>query len=124
MRFSGRTRRGEPFLCVDLVQGTWGARCAKDGIDGLADVQVNHTNTLVEVIEANFPIRVECHELLPDSGGPGTWRGGLAIRRSWRYLGHGEGLLRSRSDRQRFPPYGLFGGQPGAPSRLVLQRVA
>ncbi|MBI2322514.1 MAG: hydantoinase B/oxoprolinase family protein [Chloroflexi bacterium] len=123
MRFSGRTRRGEPFLCVDLVQGTWGARCAKDGVDGLADVQVNHTNTPVEVIEANFPIRVECHELVPDSGGPGSWRGGLAIRRSWRYLGQGEGLLRSRSDRQRFPPYGLCGGRPGAPSRLVLQRV-
>jgi N-methylhydantoinase B len=122
MRFSGTTARGEPFLCVDLVQGTWGARCAKDGIDGLASFQVNHTNTPIEVIEANFPLRVESHALVPDSGGPGTYRGGLAITRSWRYLGQGEGLLRSRSDRQRIPPYGLFGGCPGAPSRLVLER--
>ncbi len=122
MRLGGRTVRGDSFLCVDLMQGVWGARCSKDGIDGVANLQVNHTNTPAEVIEANFPIRVESTNLAPDTGGPGRYRGGLATERSWRYLGQGEGFLRSRSDRQRFPPYGLFGGGAGAPSRLVLER--
>jgi N-methylhydantoinase B len=122
MRISGRDRRGSDFLCIDLVQGTWGARATKDGIDGLANLQANHTNTPIEVIEANFPIRVESHGFVLDTEGPGRYRGGLSLDRAWRYLGAGPGQFRSRSDRSRYPPYGLFGGGPGAPSRLILER--
>lgn len=122
MRLGGSTADGRRFLCVDLVQGTWGARQTRDGIDGLANIQANHTNTPIEIVEANFPLRIESHGFVPDSGGPGQYRGGLALERSWRYLGSGPGYLRSRSDRSRFPPYGLFGGSPGAPSRLQLER--
>lgn len=123
MRFGGVDAERNPFLCVDLVQGTWGARAHKDGIDGLANIQANHTNTPIEVVEANFPIRIESHAFVPDTGGPGQFRGGLALERSWRYLGSGPGFLRSRSDRSRFPPYGLFGGAPGVPSHLELERA-
>jgi N-methylhydantoinase B len=123
MRISGADQAGREFLCVDLVQGTWGARASRDGIDGLANMQANHTNTPVEALEANFPIRVERHSLVPDTGGLGKFRGGLSIERSWRYLGSRPGVFRSRSDRRRFPPYGLFGGQAGAPSRLTLERL-
>jgi N-methylhydantoinase B len=122
MRFSGTDSHGASFLCVDLVQGTWGARSDKDGVDGLANIQANHTNTPIEVVEANFPMRVESHTFVPDTEGPGEFRGGLALERSWRYLGAGEGGFRSRADRSRFPPYGLFGGGSGAPCRLVLER--
>lgn len=122
MRISGTTAEGRPFLCVDLVQGTWGARQTKDGIDALSSLQANHTNTPIEVVEANFPIRIESHTLVPDTGGLGKHRGGLAIERSWRYLGRDKGVFRSRSDRRKFPPYGLFGGHTGTPSRLVLER--
>jgi N-methylhydantoinase B len=122
MRISGRDQQGQDFLCVDLVQGTWGARCERDGIDGLANLQANHTNTPIEVVESNFPIRVESHGFVPDTEGPGKYRGGLSLERSWRYLGQGPGVFRSRSDRSRFPPYGLAGGGSGAPSRLELLR--
>lgn len=123
MRISGRDVEDRQFLCVDLVQGTWGARVAKDGIDGLSNLQANHTNTPIEVLEANFPIRVESHTLVPDTGGAGRFRGGLAIERSWRYLGGAPGVFRSRGDRRHFPPYGLFDGRPGAPSELWLERA-
>lgn len=122
MRISGRDHDGRDFLCVDLVQGTWGARDAQDGIDGLANLQANHTNTPIEVVESNFPIRVESHGFVPDTEGPGQFRGGLSLERAWRYLGSSEGVFRSRSDRSRFRPYGLAGGGPGAPSRLELLR--
>lgn len=122
MRFSGEDAAGTPFFCADLVQGTWGARAERDGVDALANIQANHTNTPVEVVEANFPVRVETHALIPDSGGRGRNRGGMALERSWRYLGGRSGVLRSRADRRRFPPYGLFGGQPGAASELWLER--
>lgn len=122
MRIGGTDDGGREFLCVDLVQGTWGARAERDGVDGLANLQANHTNTPVEAVEANFPVRVESHTLVPDTGGAGRYRGGLAIERSWRYLGAGRGSFRSRSDRCVYPPYGLFGGRSGLPSRLTLER--
>lgn len=123
MRLGGKNSAGQPFLCVDLVMGTWGARAERDGIDGLSNPVANHTNTPVELIESRYPVRVESHALVPDSGGPGKFRGGLAIERSWRYLGPDEGFMRSRGDRHRFPPYGLEGGGHGAPSALFLQRA-
>src|SRR5262249_25264504 len=54
-----------------------------------------------------------------DSAGPGTFRGGCGIRRDMRFLAD-EGKLTNLSERQRFAPYGLFGGQPGALARTVI----
>ena len=62
---------------------------------------------------------VERFELLRDSAGPGTFRGGAGLRRDLRFLAD-EGKLTNLSDRQRFPPYGLFGGEPGVRGRTVL----
>jgi N-methylhydantoinase B len=120
MRIGGTRHDGQQFLCLDLVQGTWGARRSRDGIDGVANVQANHMNTPMELIEANYPIRVERHALVPDTGGAGTFRGGMAIERWWRYLGHGPGFLRSRVDRVSTRPYGLFGGEPGAAAAVTV----
>ena len=49
------------------------------------------------------------------AGGAGRFRGGLAIERKWRLLA-GESTLSIRSDRRDHRPYGLSGGEPGAPS--------
>jgi len=64
---------------------------------------------------------VERYGLVPDSGGPGRHRGGLAIERAWRCLTPDTSLI-VRSDRAARPPYGLAGGLPGAPSANVLVR--
>ena len=55
---------------------------------------------------------IERYGLVPDSGGAGRYRGGLAIERIWRALTP-ETTLQVRSDRQRHRPYGLAGGGPG-----------
>jgi N-methylhydantoinase B len=39
--------------------------------------------------------------------------------RQVRFLGE-QGVLQIRSDKRRFPPYGLAGGQPGTPSMNLL----
>ena len=62
--------------------------------------------------EAEQPIRIEAYEFVPDKAGPGRFRGGVPFRRDYRFLEQ-EGVLQVRSDRHRFPPYGLYGGQPG-----------
>jgi N-methylhydantoinase B len=118
--FSGRDE-GEPFVYSELVVGTWGGRPVADGNDGLANPCASIANIPVEVAETDWPIRIERYGLVPDSGGAGRHRGGLAIERVWRALVP-DTLLQVRSDRQVHRPYGLLGGQPGERSSNLLVR--
>jgi len=71
------------------------------------------------MIEAEYPIRIEQYALVPDSGGVGKYRGGLSMVREYRLLAD-EAVLSVRSDKRRFPPFGLAGGQPGSPSMNIV----
>jgi len=119
--FSGR-HAGEPFVYSELVVGTGGGRPVADGNDGLANPCASMANIPVEVAESDWPIVIERYGLVPDSGGAGRYRGGLAIERIWRVTVPGT-LLQVRSDRQVHRPYGLAGGQPGAASSNLLLRA-
>jgi N-methylhydantoinase A/oxoprolinase/acetone carboxylase beta subunit/N-methylhydantoinase B/oxoprolinase/acetone carboxylase alpha subunit len=113
--FSGLRPDGERFVYYELVVGTWGARPVSDGNDGLSNPCATAANIPVEVAEAEFPILIERYGLVPDSGGAGRYRGGLAIERAWRSLAP-DTSLQVRSDRQHHRPYGLSGGGEGGPS--------
>ena len=104
-----------PFIYVDFTCGAWGARPWADGLDGNSNMFANMASHSVEVTEAEQPIRIEAYEFVPDKAGPGKYRGGVPFRRDYRFL-EKEGVLQVRSDRRRFRPYGLYGGQPGRPS--------
>jgi N-methylhydantoinase B len=104
-----------PFIYVDFTCGAWGARPWADGLDGNSNMFANMASHSVEVTEAEQPIRIESYEFVPDKAGPGKFRGGVPFRRDYRFLEE-EGILQVRSDRRRFRPYGLYGGQPGRPS--------
>ncbi|MCL5026935.1 MAG: hydantoinase B/oxoprolinase family protein [Chloroflexi bacterium] len=108
-----------PFVFLEFLLASWGGRPNKDGIDGNSSVVVNFSNNPVEVIEAEQPLRIEQYGFVPDSGGPGKYRGGLALVRDYRFLG-GEATLQIRSDRRVGLPYGLAGGRPGTPSLNIL----
>ena len=117
--FGGVDRaRGRRFVAYELVLSGTGARASKDGCEAMASA-FNASNIPVEAQEANQPVVIERFELIPDSAGPGTFRGGAAIRRDMRFLAD-EGKLTNLSERQRFAPYGLFGGRPGTLARTVL----
>jgi N-methylhydantoinase B len=79
----------------------------------------NASNIPVEAQEATQPIVVEHFGFIRDSAGAGTFRGGCGIRRDLRFLAD-EGKLTNLSERQKFPPYGLFGGKPGRLARTVI----
>src|SRR4029077_3984496 len=102
----------------ELVLSGTGARATRDGCEAMAWA-FNASNIPVEAQEANQPMIVERFELIGDSGGAGRYRGGCGIRRDLRFLAD-EGKLTNLSDRQRFAPYGLGGGQPGQLGRTVL----
>jgi N-methylhydantoinase B len=74
----------------------------------------NASNIPVESQEANQPVVIERFELIRDSAGAGRYRGGTGIRRDLRFLLR-NGKLTNNTERHRFGPWGLFGGQPGKP---------
>lgn len=110
---------GANRVMVDFLCGAWGARPFADGLDGASALGANLANVPIEEVEAVFPVRFVQYGFEPDSGGDGTYRGGLASVREFEFLGD-QGVLSIRSDRRLHPPYGLGGGRPGAPSRNVL----
>ena len=118
--FGGKDpRTGQPFICTDIQGGGSGARPTKDGRDGQDSHLPRFMNTPVEVAERQFPVRIERYEFLPDSGGAGTYRGGLALVRDIRMLADKVSFARY-GDRHVFPPPGLFGGKPGATGAFLL----
>ena len=116
---SGQRPNHDPFIIVDMICGAWGGRPNKDGIEAITNPSQNLSNTPVEVLEAQHPVRVEEYSLRADSCGAGRWRGGLGVRRSYRLLAD-EALLQLRSDRAKYRPYGLDGGDAGQPTRNFL----
>ncbi len=115
----GGYERGRPFIYVDFLSAAWGARPRADGLEGNTSMFANMASFSVEVIEAENPLEVLDNEYVPDSGGAGRFRGGAALRRTWRMLAE-EGLLQVRADRQTHRPWGLQGGGPGAAGRSLL----
>lgn len=117
---SGLRPNRQPFIIVDMICGAWGGRPDKDGLEAVTNASQNLSNMPVEVMEAEHPVRIEDYGFVPDSCGAGLWRGGVGIRRSYRILAP-EALLQMRTDRVTFRPYGLAGGEPGGPSRNMME---
>ncbi len=111
---AGYDRQREPFVLLEFLFGTWGGRPNKDANDALSSLAVNYSNSPVEVIEGEQPVVIEQYALRQDSAGPGQYRGGLGLVREYRLANLDEAVLQVRSDRQKFAPFGLQGGRPGA----------
>lgn len=116
----GGREKDRAFVLVDVVMSAWGGRPGADGVDGISSAASNGRNTPVEVIEAAYPVRVLSYELVPDTGGTGRNRGGLATRRVYQYIGREPATLQVRSDRSPTRPWGLLGGGEGSTSSNVM----
>jgi N-methylhydantoinase B len=108
-----------PFIFVEFICGAGGARPGLDGVDGHANPAACMCNVPCEVVEIESPVVIEQYGFVPDTGGAGKHRGGLALVRDYRFVGQ-EAILQVRSDRRTYLPYGLDGGRPGTPSSNVL----
>lgn len=112
-----RTRRF--FLDYERFGGGTGARYAKDGLDAVQFGVTNTSNLPIEVFESEYPVMAERYELVPDSGGPGNFRGGLGIRRDLRILCE-HAQLSAQGERFLRPPWGLGEGMPGGCGHFIL----
>ena len=96
---------------INPITGGGGGTAKEDGQDGSNSFL---KNTPVEITEAEVPIRVLSYGLLPDSGGPGLHRGGLATQMTFQVFSPNTTVTARNRDRVRFSCWGLQGGLPGA----------
>jgi N-methylhydantoinase B len=102
----------------ETVSGGMGARPTMDGLSGVHTHMTNSLNTPVEALEHGSPIRMIRYSLRPHSGGKGKQRGGDGVIREVKFLTKAQVTV--LSDRRKFAPYGLNGGEPGSPGRNIL----
>jgi N-methylhydantoinase B len=107
------------YVHYEILTGGTGARWGRDGVSATAFHLSNCKTAPVEIIESEFPVQVERFELTRDSGGPGTWRGGLGFVRAYRIL-EDETLFSLRTDKHDIAAWGSQGGEPGKKGSCVI----
>ena len=111
------------FVVQSLEGGGWGGRPYEDGESGTVSVcQGDVRNGSIEGIEMKCPVLVEERSLRRDSGGPGKYRGGLAIDMRVRNFVEGRWNF-ERARRRGCPAWGLWGGKPGETGGYYLRRA-
>lgn len=111
--FGTNPRNGRRFVSQSIEGGGWGGRPSGDGPSASMSVcQGDVRNGPIENIELKVPLLVEERALIEDSGGAGTFRGGLGERIRLRTLAEGRWNL-NQSRRKSLPGWGLQGGRPG-----------
>jgi N-methylhydantoinase B len=111
--------RGEYYCFLETLGGGYGGRATKDGPDAVQVHGQNTENAPIEDTEANYPVQIIRYELIDDSDGPGSQRGGLGLRRDYLFPDHAV-TFTVLADRDREGPWGLFGGQSGHTAEYVL----
>jgi N-methylhydantoinase B len=110
------------FLHVEFHNVTGrGGGPDQDGQDAGPYWLGNMANTSVEIIEAENPLLIDEYGFLPDTGGPGKYRGALGMVRQYRLTAE-KAIVQQRADRHVFPCWGIFGGKPGALSKSYFVR--
>ena len=113
--------RGQnPSFTLTLFQvGGTGARPSKDGLSAVG-FPSGVAGVPAEVIESLSPVVMKRRELRPNSGGAGTWRGGLGQLTEFVRRGEGRWSVSSIADRTKYPAPGLLGGKAGAAGEVAL----
>jgi N-methylhydantoinase B/oxoprolinase/acetone carboxylase alpha subunit len=122
--FGGRDpRTGEPYAHFHFEGVGWGGRAGMDGNNMVVTINGNCRNTPVEVFETRYPaFRIESYRLVPDSGGPGEFRGGLGGERIFTVTVP-EVTVSALLNRMKTEPWGVLGGGEGAVGGLWVRRA-
>ena len=115
-------RTGHYYTHYNFESIGWGGRAATDGNNAVCVPNGNCSNTPVEVLETRFPWVHSEYGLNDDGGGAGRTRGGLGITRVMT-VDADEIVCSALFDRAKNAPWGLFGGEEGQRSLLLVKRA-
>jgi len=110
----------DSFAYYETIAGGQGARPGRDGISGVHTGMTNTKNTPIESLERHYPFKVTKYRLRRGSGGAGKFIGGEGIERELEFLE--PATVSIISERRVRGPYGLAGGEAGAPGEDWLVR--
>lgn len=113
-------RTNKPYVYLETIGGGFGGRSDADGKDGVQCHTTNTSNLPTEAVEMEYPLLVERYELVDGSGGAGTFRGGLGMRRVIRPVGHTCRFF-GQGERQHTKPWGILGGLEAQSAHFALR---
>ena len=108
------------IAAINPVVGGGGGMPHRDGTNGSGADSAYLKNTPIEINETEVPVRFLRYGLLPDSGGAGRWRGGLATVLEFQVFAPDTRITVRNRDRCRFRPWGTLGGKASEPSNFIL----
>jgi N-methylhydantoinase B len=115
--WQGGGREGHSTMQYEIFGSAYGGGNGHDGTSMTATHLSNLHITPIEILESEFPCRINEFTFIPDSGGPGEYRGGLGFRRQYELLQ--DAMVVRRYERAKFPSSGMEGGSDGRKSRFV-----
>ncbi|MCW9047294.1 MAG: hydantoinase B/oxoprolinase family protein [Gammaproteobacteria bacterium] len=109
--------RTDAWDYYETIGGGMGASYLYDGLSGVQTHMTNTLNTPVEVLEMNYPLRVNEYSLRKNSAGKGQHSGGEGLLRSYTFLQDTHITL--LTERRRHKPWGINAGD-GAPGENLI----
>lgn len=104
---------------VGPVGGGAGGSALGDGSDASGANMAFLRNSPVEINEAEIPVRITEYGLVCDSGGPGQYRGGMAIVMEFKVFSPNSLVTARNRDRTLFGSWGFKGGHSGSTARFI-----
>jgi len=115
---SGMFPDGRKWGSSFLLSGGMGAKNNRDGLSA-APWPSNAGTTSAEIVESTTELLFRRRALVPNSGGDGTYRGGLGVATDIELRSKKSAVLSMMTDRVTHPPLGRHGGHPAAPNILT-----
>jgi N-methylhydantoinase B len=118
VQFSGHTAEGRPFALLLFASAGMGASARHDGLPTTA-FPTNSGGGSIEALESSAPLLFTKKEFRADSGGAGTYRGGLGQDIEVQNTTIAPLRVVLLGDRSRHPALGVHGGLPGEVARVL-----
>lgn len=115
--FWKKGRPGQSNMQYEILGSAYGGGQGYDGASGTACHLSNLHVTPIEILESEYPCRINRFDLLAGTGGKGQWRGGLSMVREYELLE--DASVVRRYDKSAHPPKGLQGGENGAGAKFT-----
>ncbi|MCM2533320.1 hydantoinase B/oxoprolinase family protein [Neobacillus pocheonensis] len=117
--FSGKNEDENYWVYMDIMEGSYGGRYGKDGMDAVDTLYANTRNNPIEDIESHYPLRVNRYELRDNDSAPGKWRGGIGSVREVTFIV--DGSFSVEADGYKYAPWGFDEGKSGSVGSLSIR---